>query len=139
MGHEGVMVPRGEPVPRVNPIPADRNGNDDILRVCVMAQVVVADAIPVIRRALGRSATVVPNSFRFQQPIPARVLASFNAHVLRVGKTPITVNLQVHAERIAVRPVAVAAGPHGRQGRRLRLVGACRRDRPGLRPAIHPT
>ena len=69
MGHEGVKIPGREPVLRVVPMPADMNPNGDIFGGWVMAQADVAGAIPAIRLARGRIATVAVNSFLFKQPI----------------------------------------------------------------------
>ena len=107
MGHEGVKIPGREPVLRVMPMPADMNGNGDIFGGWVMAQSDVAGAIPAMRRARGRIATVAVNSFLFKQPISVGDVVSFYADVVNVGRTSITVDVQVFAERNPVNPVVV--------------------------------
>jgi len=107
MGHEGVKIPGREPVLRVMPMPADMNGNGDIFGGWVMAQSDVAGAIPAMRRARGRIATVAVNSFLFKQPISVGDIVSFYAEIVRVGRTSITVDVQVFAERNPVNPVVV--------------------------------
>jgi acyl-CoA thioesterase YciA len=96
-----------EPVLRVMPMPADMNGNGDIFGGWVMAQSDVAGAIPAMRRARGRIATVAVNSFLFKQPISVGDIVSFYADVVRVGRTSITVDVQVFAERNPTNPVVV--------------------------------
>ena len=72
-----------------------------------MAQVDIAGAIPATRRARGRIATVAVNSFLFKQPISVGDVVSFYAEVVRVGRTSITVDVQVYAERNPANPVVV--------------------------------
>lgn len=107
MDHEGVTMPGREPVLRVMPMPADMNGNGDIFGGWVMAQVDIAGAIPALRLARGRIATVAVNSFLFKQPISVGDLVSFYAEVVKVGRTSITVDVQVYAERNPTNPVVV--------------------------------
>jgi len=107
MGHGEVKISGHEPVLRVMPMPADMNGNGDIFGGWVMAQADVAGAIPAMRRARGRIATVAVNSFLFKQPISVGDIVSFYAEVVKVGRTSITVDVQVYAERNPSNPVVV--------------------------------
>jgi acyl-CoA thioesterase YciA len=86
-------------VMRVMPMPADVNGNGDIFGGWIMAQVDVAGAILPARIAKGRIATVAVNQFVFKQPVSMGDLLSFYAKVERIGRTSITVNVEVFAER----------------------------------------
>ena len=86
-------------VMRVMPMPADANGNGDIFGGWIMAQVDLAGAVLPARIAKGRIATVAVNQFVFKQPVSMGDLLSFYAKVERVGKTSITVNVEVYAER----------------------------------------
>lgn len=86
-------------VMRVMPMPADANGNGDIFGGWIMAQVDLAGAVIPSRIAKGRIATVAVNQFVFKQPVSMGDLLSFYAKVERVGKTSITVNVEVFAER----------------------------------------
>jgi acyl-CoA thioesterase YciA len=106
-GHAGVLVPGQEPVLRVMPMPADVNAAGDIFGGWVMAQVDIAGAIPAMRRARGRIATVAVNSFLFKQPISVGDVVSFYADIARVGRTSITVDVQVYAERNPAHPLVV--------------------------------
>jgi acyl-CoA thioesterase YciA len=107
MPHQGVVIPGREPTLRVMPLPADMNGNGDIFGGWVMAQCDIAAAIPAMRRARGRIATVAVNSFLFKQPISVGDIVSFYAEIVRVGRTSITVDVQVFAERHPANPVVV--------------------------------
>lgn len=105
--HEGVKVPGSEPVLRVIPLPADLNGNGDIFGGWVMAQVDLAGGVPAMRRARGRVATVAVNSFLYKQPISVGDVVSFYASIVKVGRTSITVDVQVYAERNPANPLVV--------------------------------
>lgn len=84
---------------RVMPLPADTNGNGDIFGGWIMAQVDIAGAVLPARIAKGRIATVAVNQFVFKQPVSVADLLSFYARVERVGRTSVTVNVEVYAER----------------------------------------
>lgn len=92
---------------RVVPMPADLNQNGDVFGGWVMAQVDVAGAIPAMRRARGRVATVSVNSFLFKQPVSVGDIVSLYADIVRVGRTSITVKVEVYAERNYVNPIIV--------------------------------
>ena len=94
------QLPDGaELVMRVMPMPADTNPNGDIFGGWLMAQVDMAGAVLPSRIARGRIATVAVNQFIFKQPVSIGDLLSFYAKVERVGKTSITVRVEVYAER----------------------------------------
>jgi len=95
----GGLPPGREPMLRVVPMPSDVNSSGDIFGGWIMSQVDIAGAIPAIRLAKGRVATVAVNSFVFKQPVLIGDLVSFYAEVARVGRTSITVNVEVYAER----------------------------------------
>lgn len=105
--HAGVIIEGEEPVLRVMPMPADLNASGDVFGGWVMAQVDIAGAIPAMRRARGRIATVAVNSFLFKQPISVGDVVSFYASVVKTGRTSITVDVQVFAERDPAHPVVV--------------------------------
>jgi acyl-CoA thioesterase YciA len=84
---------------RVMPMPADANGNGDIFGGWIMAQVDLAGAVLPSRIARGRIATVAVNQFIFKQPVSVGDLLSFYALVTRVGRTSVTVDVEVYAER----------------------------------------
>ena len=86
-------------VMRVSPMPADANGNGDIFGGWIIAQVDLAGAVIPARIAKGRIATVAVNQFVFKQPVSMGDLLSFYAKVTRVGRTSVTVNVEVYAER----------------------------------------
>jgi acyl-CoA thioesterase YciA len=107
MSGEPLSLPEKHSTLRVVPMPADLNQNGDVFGGWVMAQVDVAGAIPAMRRARGRVATVSVNSFLFKQPISVGDIVSLYAEIERVGKTSITVRVEVYAERNYADPVIV--------------------------------
>ena len=88
-----------ELVMRVMPMPADANANGDIFGGWIMAQVDLAGAVLPARIAKGRIATVAVNQFVFKQPVSIGDLLSFYAKVERIGRTSVTVHVEVYAER----------------------------------------
>src|ERR1700694_754112 len=96
---EQVKLPDKEPTLRVVPMPADVNQYGDIFGGWIMSQVDIAGANPAARRARGRTATVAVNSFIFKQPVLVGDLVSFYAEIPHVGRTSITVDVQVYAQR----------------------------------------
>ena len=95
-----LSLPDGaELVLRVMPLPADVNGNGDIFGGWLMAQVDLAGAVLPARIAKGRIATVAVNQFIFKQPVSVGDLVSFYARVERIGRTSITMRVEVFAER----------------------------------------
>ena len=94
------QLPTGtEPVLRVVPMPADANYAGDIFGGWIMSQVDIAGAIPALRLARGRVATVAVNSFVFKKPVFVGDLVSFYAQVVKVGRTSITVSVEVFSQR----------------------------------------
>src|SRR3954467_3219322 len=87
-----------EPTLRVIPMPADAHHTGDIFGGWIMAQVDLAGAVPAVRVAKGRVATVAVNSFVFNPPVFVGDVVSFYADVVRIGRTSITVSVEVYAQ-----------------------------------------
>ena len=88
-----------QPVLRIVPMPADTNAHGTIFGGWVMSQVDIAGSIPAWARAEGPVVTVAVNSFVFKQPVFVGDLVSFYARVLKVGRTSVTVDVEVFAQR----------------------------------------
>jgi len=100
---ETATLPAGrEPTLRVVPMPSDANYTGDIFGGWIMSQVDIAGSIPAIELAQGRVATIAVNSFVFRQPVMIGDVVSFYAKVVRVGRTSITVDVEVYARRRAL-------------------------------------
>ncbi len=96
---EAVVLPDKEPMLRVVPMPADANQHGDIFGGWVMSQVDIAGGVAAARRARGRVATVAVNSFVFKEPVLIGDVVSFFAQIRRIGRTSITVDVEVYAQR----------------------------------------
>jgi acyl-CoA thioesterase YciA len=94
-----VSLPTDEQlVLKVIPLPKDVNGNGDIFGGWVMAQVDLAGAVIAAPVADGRMATVAVNEFIFKQPVRVGDILSFFGKLVRIGRTSITVKIEVYAE-----------------------------------------
>jgi acyl-CoA thioesterase YciA len=99
-GAAGISLPVDkELVLKVIPMPADCNANGDIFGGWVMAQVDLAGSVIPARHTHGRMATVAVNEFIFKQPVRVGDILSFYSEVTRIGRTSITVKVEVYAER----------------------------------------
>jgi len=89
-----------ELVLKVIPMPADCNANGDIFGGWVMAQVDLAGAVIPARYVGGRMATVAVNEFIFKQPVRVGDILSFYSKLTRIGRTSVTVKVEVYAEHM---------------------------------------
>ena len=92
-------LPNDQPVLRIVPMPADTNAHGTIFGGWVMAQVDIAGSIPAWERAQGPVVTVAVNSFVFKEAVFVGDIVSFYARVLKIGRTSITVDVEVFAQR----------------------------------------
>lgn len=88
-----------ELVLKVIPMPADCNANGDIFGGWVMAHVDLAGSVIPARYTKGRMATVAVKEFIFKQPVRVGDILSFFSKVSHIGRTSITVKVEVFAER----------------------------------------
>ena len=108
MSDAPVQLPADKlPVLRVMPMPRDLNPAGDVFGGWIMSQVDIAGAVPARQRARGRVATISVNSFVFKQPVSVGDIVSFYVDIVRVGKSSITVDVEVYAERNPEDPVVV--------------------------------
>ena len=93
-------LPEGkQPALRVMPMPADANQNGDIFGGWIMAQVDIAGGTVAGKLARGRVATVAVKEFVFKQPVQVGDLVSFYVDIEKIGRTSISVTVEVFAER----------------------------------------
>lgn len=107
MSEQPTRLPDKQPTLRVMPMPADVNHAGDIFGGYIMANVDLAGGIAAIRRARGRVATIAVNQFLFKQPVSVGDVLSFYAEVIKVGRTSMTINVEVYAERHPTNPLVV--------------------------------
>lgn len=89
-----------ELVLKVIPMPRDCNHSGEIFGGWVMTQVDLAGAVIPARYAKGRMATVAVNQFVFKQPVQVGDILSFYSKLVRIGRTSITVKVEVYAEAL---------------------------------------
>ncbi len=101
-------LPAGkQPTLRLVPMPADANSSGDIFGGWVMSQVDIAGSIPAILASKGRVATVAVNSFVFRQPVMIGDVVSLYAEIISIGRTSITVGVEVYSQRNPAAPECV--------------------------------
>ncbi len=99
MNEKNTVLPDKQPAIRVAAMPADTNSAGTIFGGWIMSQVDIAGSIIALERARGRVVTVAVNSFEFHQPVFVGDLISCYAEVIKVGRTSITVKVEVYAQR----------------------------------------
>ena len=92
---------------RVMPMPKDANGNGDIFGGWIMAQVDLAGCVLPARISRGRVATIAVNEFVFRIAVSVGDLLTFYARIEKIGRTSITVHVEVWAERRPSDPMLV--------------------------------
>jgi len=105
--HPDHLPSERELVLRVIPMPSDANANGDIFGGWIMAQVDLAASVQPTRLTRGRVTTVAVKEFIFKQPVSVGDLLSFYSRVLRLGRTSITLQVEVFAERNPENPEVV--------------------------------
>ena len=101
------LHPEMELVMRVMPMPKDANGNGDIFGGWIMSQVDLAACVLPLRVSRGRVTTVAVDEFVFRNAVSVGDLLSFYARVERIGRTSISVHVEVWAERRPADPLLV--------------------------------
>ncbi len=99
MNEKNTVLPDKQPAIRVAAMPADTNSAGTIFGGWIMSQVDIAGSIAALERARGRVVTVAVNSFEFHQPVFVGDLISCYAEVIKVGRTSVTVKVEVYAQR----------------------------------------
>ena len=100
------MMPQDElpenkmPVIRVPAMPSDLNQGGTVFGGWIMSQVDIAGSIPAAQRAGGSIVTRAVDSFEFKKPVFAGDLLSCYAEVVKVGRTSITVHVEVYAQHM---------------------------------------
>jgi acyl-CoA thioesterase YciA len=90
---------RGEPILRVVPRPGDINSNGHIFGGWVLSQMDIAAGIIAAREADGPVATVAIQAMEFIAPILLHDLISVYARIERIGRTSISIRIEVVASR----------------------------------------
>ena len=88
------------PVLRVPARPVDANPGGSMFGGWIMSCVDIAGSIPALERAKGAVATRAVHSFEFKKPVFIGDLVSVYAEIISTGRSSITVQVEVYAERM---------------------------------------
>ena len=88
-----------EPAIRVIMMPKDTNALGTIFGGIILSHIDLAGAVAAHTLAPGRLVTVAMDKVEFHQPVLVGDLVSFFTRTQRVGKTSVTVEVTVEAER----------------------------------------
>jgi len=81
-------------------MPADANANGDIFGGWVMAQMDLAGSVPAKKAVKNRIVTVAVDKMQFLKPVKVGDRVVCYTKLARLGKTSITVEVDVYAERM---------------------------------------
>ena len=84
---------------RVMMMPRDTNALGTIFGGIILSYIDQAGAVEAHRRVRGRLVTVAIHEVEFHEPVFVGDLVSFYTHILRQGRTSVTVGVTVEAER----------------------------------------
>ncbi len=91
--------PSREPAVRTLAMPADTNPSGDIFGGWLLAQMDIAAGTVAYQRARGRVATVAVDAMTFHEPVYVGDVVSCYAEVVRIGRSSITLQVEVWARR----------------------------------------
>jgi acyl-CoA thioesterase YciA len=94
------LPPNRLPILRIPALPRDVNPGGSIFGGWVMSYVDIAGSIPAELRARGRIVTRAVQAFEFKKPVYVGDLVSCYAEIIKEGRTSITVQVDVYAQRI---------------------------------------
>jgi acyl-CoA thioesterase YciA len=95
---ETIEQPEGELLLRTSPMPSDTNANGDIFGGWIMSQMDIAGGMMAIEITCGRAVTVAVDAMKFIRPIRMGDVVCCYGKLERVGKTSVTIRLEVWAK-----------------------------------------
>lgn len=101
------------PAIKVLLLPKDTNAYGTIFGGVILAHLDLASAIEARKLGAHRYVTKAMREVEFLQPVYVGDIVNFFTETVRVGRTSVTVRVQVEAERWGVPPVAPGATGHG--------------------------
>ena len=93
------MYNMGEPRLKIVAMPKDTNPSGNIFGGWIMSQVDMAGALATRDLNVGRIVTVAVNSMEFKEAVKVGDVLSCYAKILTIGKTSLTVQVEINAER----------------------------------------
>lgn len=92
-------MPVRDPAIRVLLLPKDTNAYGTIFGGVILSHIDLASAVQASRVAPRRFVTRAMRAVEFHEPVFVGDLVSFYANVLKTGRTSVTVDVEVYAER----------------------------------------
>lgn len=92
-------VADGEPALRTIAMPADANPNGDIFGGWILSQMDLAGGVTAFARTNGRVVTVAIDAITFHDPVFIGDLVSCYAHIERIGRTSIRIQVDTLVRR----------------------------------------
>ncbi|MDH2343504.1 acyl-CoA thioesterase [Bradyrhizobium sp. SSUT77] len=99
MNEQANTGPGGDLCIRTLAMPADTNANGDIFGGWLLSQMDVGGGVFASKVAKSRTVTVAIEAMNFRKAVYVGDLVSVHAHLVRVGRTSITVHLEAWALR----------------------------------------
>ena len=93
------MVDRSNPTLRVVLLPRDTNAHGTIFGGVILSHLDIAGAIEARKQTSNRIVTVAMHEVEFHAPVFVGDVVSYYSRTERVGRTSITVKVEVEAER----------------------------------------
>ena len=90
---------KGHPAIRVMMMPRDTNALGTIFGGIILSYIDQAGAVEAHRQVRGRLVTVAIHEVEFHEPVFVGDLVSFYTSIIRMGRTSVTVGVDVEAER----------------------------------------
>ncbi|CCD87177.1 Acyl-CoA thioester hydrolase [Bradyrhizobium sp. ORS 285] len=109
--HAPPTEPRGDLCIRTLAMPADTNANGDIFGGWLLSQMDVGGGVFAAKVAKSRTVTVAIEAMNFRKAVYVGDLVSVYAHLVRVGRTSMTVRLEAWVlRRKEEQPILVTDG-----------------------------
>jgi acyl-CoA thioesterase YciA len=106
-----VNEPGGDLCIRTLAMPADTNANGDIFGGWLLSQMDVGGGVFAAKTTRSRTVTVAIDAMIFRKPVYVGDLVSVHAHLVRIGRTSITVRLEAWVlRRKATHSILVTEG-----------------------------
>ena len=90
----GETEPRGDLCTRTIAMPADTNANGDIFGGWLPSQMDIGGGVFASKIAKSRTVTVAIDAMNFRKAVYVGDLVSVHAHLVRIGRTSITVHIE---------------------------------------------
>ena len=98
---ETTVLSKGCPAIRVVMMPKDTNARGTIFGGVILSYIDQAAAIEAQRKSTKRFVTKAMNAVEFVAPVYLGDVVSFYASTIRLGRTSVTIKIEVEAERLS--------------------------------------